>query len=74
MQSSVFGLRHNEQIRWVIIRLIPIYMMDNFSGQQWSTKYLFRYDTMFVSTQHLCIAMCGVGVLSVLTSFESGGD
>ncbi len=49
MNSCVFRLRHNQQIRGVVIPLVPIAVVNNFAGKQLATKYLLNDNTMHMS-------------------------
>lgn len=62
MNSCVFRLRHNQQIRGMVIPLIPIEMVNNFSGKQLATKHLLNDDTMHVSAIEFDIIAALTGI------------
>lgn len=49
--------REQLQVRWVIVLLVFIPMMHNFSGQEKSPKHLLHYQTMFQHVRNMLSAI-----------------
>lgn len=49
MQSSVFGLGHQLKIGGMVVKSVPVAVMDNFPGAELATKSLLHHDAMLKS-------------------------
>ena len=50
MQTGVFRLAHNLEVFWIVVSLVVVNVMDDFTGYQWAAEHLFRDNPMFVPT------------------------
>jgi hypothetical protein len=53
VNSSVFCLRHHFQVLWTVVPLVPVFVVNNFTRQQGTAKFLFGNDTVHVSAAQL---------------------
>lgn len=49
MNACMFRLRHHFQVFWAVVPLVPVFMVNNLTGQQGTAKFLFGNDAVHVS-------------------------
>lgn len=55
MFSDVMVLRHNHQVRRVVVVLVPVDVMHDLTTLKWSAKHLFSHNTMLVTSVSFAI-------------------